>query len=111
MASIMPHLEPCPVCNLPRPYPTARGFRDPLFWRAECVRCGLIGPEATSIEAARRLWNDFALAYHPLAGEAHRLAEACAELVGKMPPDLADLYRCCQHYLQSAAVNLRTRKL
>lgn len=110
--SIFPHVEPCPRCSNRRPYPSFVGYPDYPIWVAECSHCGLTGPEATiSMDAARRMWNEFALAYYPLAGEAHRLAEACAELVGKMPPDLADLYRCCQHYLKSAAENLRMRKL
>mgnify|MGYP003434884502 CR=1 FL=1 len=110
MASLFPHIEPCPVCNMLRPHPVTRGVREPLLWRGECPRCGLLGPEGVGIEAARLLWNEFALQFHPLAGKAHRLAQECAELVGQMPPDLADLYRCCQHYLQTAAVNLRMRK-
>lgn len=63
------------------------------------------------MEAARRLWNEFSLQYHPLAGEAHRLSEACAELLRQMPADLADLFRCTEHYLKCAAENLRIRKL
>lgn len=107
MNSIFPRVEPCPLCGPgPRAYPSGKEF-----WQAECPRCGLLGPEAIGFDEARQLWNEFALRYHPLAGEAHRLAESCADLVAKMPPDLADLYRCCQHYLHSAAENLRMRKL
>lgn len=108
VSPLFPHVEPCPRCTFRRPYPNADKYG---IWVAECGACGLNGPGAMSLDAARLMWNEFALKYYPLAGEAHRLAEACAELVSKMPPDLADLFRCTQHYLRDAAINLRMRKL
>ncbi|MBN9416003.1 MAG: hypothetical protein J0I12_11230 [Candidatus Eremiobacteraeota bacterium] len=108
VSPLFPHVEHCPVCGPgPRVYPVGGGDH----WAGECPRCGLLGPAAISPDAARLLWNQFAVAYNPLSYKARRLAESCAELIGEVPPDLADLYRCCQHYLMSAATNLRLRRL